>query len=111
MIARRISISLITSLGGFLLSPIVHAEQIGPARRVLIQPWLADQPVPRQSRLRWHRATVPGQVVAQAAEPIGVSVRYLTHEELLDRFPDQPAALAGSGSSREFMVLANAESN
>jgi len=49
--------------------------------------------------------------VAQAAEPIGVSVRYLTHEELLDRFPDQPAALAGSGSSREFMVLANAESN
>jgi hypothetical protein len=38
-------------------------------------------------------------------------VRYLTDEELLARFPDQPVALVGSGSSREFMVLANARSD
>ena len=50
-------------------------------------------------------------VMAQTAEPIGVSVRYLTDEELLDRFPDQPVALVGSGSSREFLVLANASSD
>jgi hypothetical protein len=50
-------------------------------------------------------------VRAQAAKPIGVSVRYLTDEELLDRFPDQPVALVGSGSSREFLVLTNAKSN
>jgi hypothetical protein len=53
----------------------------------------------------------PRPVTAQATEPIGVSVRYITDEELLDRFPDQPVALVGSGASREFLVLTNAKSN
>jgi len=50
-------------------------------------------------------------VMAEAAKAIGVSVRYLTDEELLDRFPNQPVGLVGSGTSREFVVLANADSD
>ena len=49
--------------------------------------------------------------MAEAAKAIGVSVRYLTDEELLDRFPNQPVGLVGSGTSREFVVLANADSD
>jgi hypothetical protein len=48
-------------------------------------------------------------VMAQSSEPKGIPVRYLTDEELLARFPDQPVALVGSGSSRDFLVLANAK--
>ena len=50
-------------------------------------------------------------LTAQSSEPKGIPVRYLTDEELLARFPDQPVALVGSGSSREFLVLANATSD
>jgi hypothetical protein len=50
-------------------------------------------------------------VIAHTSEPNGIRVRYLTDEELLARFPDQPVGLVGSGSSREFMVLATARSD
>ena len=50
-------------------------------------------------------------VMAQSSEPKGIPVRYLTDEELLARFPDQPVGLVGSGSSREFLVLGNASSD
>lgn len=50
-------------------------------------------------------------VIAQTSQPNGIPVRYLTDEEPLARFPGQPVGLVGSGSSREFMVLANARSD
>src|SRR4051794_13506218 len=42
-------------------------------------------------------------VVVQAAQPTGVSVHYLTDDEVLALFPNQPVGLVGSGSSRELL--------
>ena len=45
--------------------------------------------------------------VTQADDSRGIPVRYLTDEELLDRFPGQPVGLIGSGSSLQFIAFTN----
>ena len=45
--------------------------------------------------------------LTQAEESKGIPVRYLTDEELLDRFPGQPVGLVGSGPSSQFIAFTN----